>query len=50
MTGLMCRIFGHRVERKRVRRLGNTWVGRCRHCGVEMAKIDGVWQERELVS
>ncbi|WP_324262676.1 DUF1660 family phage protein [Altererythrobacter sp. H2] len=41
---LMCRVFGHRVNRKRVRRFGETFVGRCRRCNAKMEKADQTWQ------
>lgn len=40
---LMCRIAGHRINRKRVRRSGQTYIGRCRWCEVHMEKRPEGW-------
>lgn len=39
-----CALFGHKVWRKRVRREGRTFVGRCRRCGILMVRADDGWR------
>lgn len=41
----MCTVFGHKVRRKRVRREGKVYVGRCRWCRTLMVRTDEGWRE-----
>ncbi|GEM_PF-6991815 len=43
---LLCKILGHRVSRKRVRRSGDTLVGRCARCRTRMEKGADGWVVR----
>lgn len=45
MTGkLLCSLFGHRVDRNRVRiRDYETYVGKCRRCSTRLVRTDGAW-------
>jgi hypothetical protein len=41
---LICRVVGHRINRKRVRLNGHTYSGRCRWCSTPMEKGPDGWQ------
>ena len=40
---ILCRIAGHRINRKRVRRSGLTYIGRCRWCQARMERKPDGW-------
>lgn len=39
----LCMIFGHRVNRKRVRRAGHSYIGKCRWCETRMERLPEGW-------
>lgn len=45
MTGkLICKVFGHRVDRKRVRLKDyDTFVGKCGRCNARMVRTPDGW-------
>ena len=43
---ILCKIFGHRIQRRRVRKDGDTYVGRCRWCRSRMEKGEDGWELR----
>ena len=49
LANLICSVFGHRVSRRRIRKDGDTYVGRCRVCRKRLQKGDDGWEERERV-
>lgn len=40
---LICRVFGHKLNRRRVRRIGGSYLGNCRRCKAHMKRTSDGW-------
>lgn len=40
---LICSVFGHKVNRRRVRRIGGSYLGNCRRCKAHMKRTSDGW-------
>lgn len=41
---IMCGVFGHKVKRRKVRRSGEGYIGRCRWCNKRMDRTKDGWR------
>lgn len=42
--GLICKLWGHQVNRRRIWDDGISPRGRCKHCNISMIRDDGMWR------
>lgn len=42
---VVCMVLGHQVNRRRIRREGQIYVGRCRWCRTRMWRAEDGWEE-----
>lgn len=47
---LLCRVFGHRVNRKRVRRVGHVYISRCKWCHTGLERGEHGWHTPDLAT
>lgn len=40
---LVCKIFGHKINRRRVRKVGGAHFGRCRRCEAHLRRTSEGW-------